>query len=257
MIRRFNYTDRKKISRRSIRIKTNELPHPEIAEVTWDLSEYGFPDSASVFVEATTSGAPAILRFPFGTVAEPSPPSKSKRSLEELPGEACFFDLKVVDSTAQHGLILGIARGVQPFSGDASDGSNRQAMLPVNPVDLDQEVWRVDFGSDRPYLEVNRNIEGIMDIIRADGRFISLVFPAVVRRILIQILIVEQYDEVDAKGDWQGQWLAMACGWHPDQTEPPAEMDEKLDWIEQAALGFAASQRVRDAFESAITGEAK
>jgi hypothetical protein len=260
MIRRFNYTQRRRIPRRAIHLVTATFPRHQLQEVSWQLDKLGFPEDASVYLEATSSGTPAVLRIPWGTVDSGKPPDVDLRSLEELPGENVFFDFKVVDETEDTGRILGLARHIRPRgAGEDEDDTGSSALLPVNPVDLGAEIWRVDFTSGRPFLEVNRAIPGIMDIVRSDMQFFSLVYPEVIRRILLQILIIEDVQEPDASGDWKGQWLAWGCLWHPDATSPPegehdSAVEERLKWIEEVSVGFASQRQTKQLFEEARGG---
>jgi hypothetical protein len=257
MIRRFNYTKRKKIPRHRIHLVTSTAPRHQVQSVSWQLGDLGFADEASVYLEATSSGTPAVVRMPWGTVREGRPPEAHLRSLEDLSGESVFFDFKVVDENQETGLILGLARHVRATGvGDAQDDLGSSALLPVNPVDLGEEIWRIDFASGRPYLEVNKTIPGIMDIVRSDAQFFGLVYPEAVRKILLHILVIEDVREPDPSGDWRGQWLAWGCVWHPDSAQPPqgddgSAREDCLKWTDEVVIGFATERRARQAFEMA------
>src|SRR5207244_5929254 len=66
--------------------------------------------------------------------------------------------------------------------------SNRLPLLPTMLADLGHAVWQLDFSNDQPVLLLNRSIENIHMIARGDDQFLSLVYPAVVQRVLLQIL---------------------------------------------------------------------
>lgn len=257
MIRRFNYTERKRISRRSVHLVTTTSPVHLLKDAAWQLEEFGFPEDAAVYLEGTSSGTPAVVRIPWGTVSAAEPPEAHLRSLDELPGDNVFFDFKVIDETQDAGRILGMARHVRPRGvGEDDDDSGGTSLLPVNPVDLGEEVWRVDFAAGRPYLEVNRAIPGIMDVVRSDARFFSLVYPQVIRQVLLQILVIEDVQEPDSSGDWKGQWLAWGRSCHPDDAPPPegsheAAFDDRLKWVEEVVCGFATQRRPKQLFEEA------
>ena len=257
MIRRFNYTARQRIPRRSIRLVTMASPNHHLKEASWELDGLGFPEEAAVYLEATSSGTPAVLRIPWGTVGAGKPPDAALRSLQELRGDNVFFTFKVVDETQDSGRILGVARHVRPRgAGKDDDDAGSTSLLPVNPVDLGDEVWRIEFTSGLPYLEVNKAIPGIMDIVRSDPQFFSLVYPQVIRRVLLQILIIEDVQDPDESGDWKGQWLAWGCLCHPDGASPPegnheSAFEDRIKWVEEVALGFAVQRRPKQLFEEA------
>ena len=103
MIRRFNYTNRKRIPRRNIHIVIASEPKRELREVSWDLADSGFPPEAAVYLEASSSGSASVIRgLPIGAAfGRHSLPTE--RSLDELSGANIFFDLKVVDETGTRG----------------------------------------------------------------------------------------------------------------------------------------------------------
>ena len=70
MRRRFNYTNRQRINRSDVAftIVEDEEGTPRFYAGI-DLKNYSFPSDASVWVEAYDRNA--LMRFPFGSVAEP------------------------------------------------------------------------------------------------------------------------------------------------------------------------------------------
>ena len=84
MIRRFNYTGRKRIVHQSVQLTVSGSPDRELKEIDWDLSEMGFPDESEVYLEATSSGTPAVVRIFCGTVGSRKLPPATGRSLRGL-----------------------------------------------------------------------------------------------------------------------------------------------------------------------------
>lgn len=248
MIKTYNYTGRKKLPRSAVRIRIDG----DTFSAEWNLDEHPMPASAAVYVEAFTAGSADVLRFPYGTVGTPNPEA-SDRKLGDVSGDSVGFHFKVVDESERVGRLLGVALNIKPL-GDAEEESNQQSILPVNPVDLGDQMWRLTFIHQRPWLEVNNRIPDIMQIVREDRRFFSLVYPAVIREILFRILIVEEWNDPNGSDDdWRVQWLQWGIRWHPDK-ERPAEGDpgdvreELLIWIEQVVNAFCVKHRVRDKF---------
>lgn len=253
MIRRFNYTDRKTIHQKSVRIRIRD---DQTFEASWDLSEYEISAGGLVYIEAVSSGSYQILRFPYGTVGTPDP-AASDRRLGPLAGRNLSFTFKVVDQSSRLGRLLGAAMSIRPLSkGDEESG--QQSLLPFNPADLGQQVWRLSFANNRPWLEANSRIPGIMDMVREDYRFFALVYPAVVRQVLERVLFVEEMDDVDGNaGDWRVQWLRWAVHWHPDNARPPklednGGPDPQFEWIEEVVNGFCDRRQTRDLLVGAL-----
>jgi hypothetical protein len=245
MLRRLNYTGRKKIPQAQVGI-TLRGKEQRTFTVAW--KDLKLPESGVVYVEAYSSGSPTVMRFPWGTVGKPFPPSDPV--LADVTGDTVSFDLKVVDESESVGRLLGICRGIRPRGPDAApdETAGRQSLLPVNPIDLGDEVWRVTFMHDRPWLDVNNRIPGIMDIVRSDARFFALVFPAVIRRVLIHVVIVDEIlTAEDDATDWQSLWLRWGIYWHPDNADPPDGEEDvvgRLSWIDDVAESFCKRHTV-------------
>lgn len=258
MIRRFNYTGRKRIPHGNISLRTQAHPVHCLTDVSWDLSDFKFPSDAAIYVEAMAGGTPGSIRIPLGTVGERSLPDETHRRLDDFAGADVFFNFKVIDERSEAGRILGIARNLRPLQpGTDPSSAGKTPLLPVSPCELGDEVWQLDFKNEKPCLLVNKSIDGIMDTARSDPRFFSLVYPAIVRRVLIQILIVNRFNEIGNGDDWQSQWLAWARLHHQDASAPPeAEPDDNpeefLEWIEQVASGFSKRWTTRARFENSM-----
>jgi hypothetical protein len=253
MQRRFNYTGRKKINRSAIRLTL--LPRndgPQAFDAKIDLGGLDLPEHANVYVEAYHKAS--YMRFQFGRVGEIAAPED--RVLRDIDGGAsALFRVKVVDESGEHGQILAEVDGLSPLNGDDA-AANRLSLLPVVTEDLRQAVWRLNFSNDRPVLVLNRDIENIALIAHGDEHFFSLVYPAVVQRILIEIFQDGDAHDVDGDpDDWHCQWLKFVCQL-PGVTEPPKrgeDDDESLRerqmiWIEKAAVGFCERYQVRDRY---------
>lgn len=237
MRRTFNFTGRRRISRKDVYIHLIEGP-PRHFGIRWSPEALDAPPDARVVVEAFTSGSPSIQRFEWGTVAHPQPPSQ--RSLDFAGGDNIAFNFKVIDVSEKIGRLLAIARNVHPVGDE--DGGTGESLLPVNVCDLEQQVWRVSFEHDAPWLELNKHIDGIKQIARTNEQFFALVYPAVVRRILMQIVIVHGETDPDSDPDsWKCKWLRWARRLHPDGEGPPEnanDSDEQFAWIEEVVGGF-------------------
>lgn len=250
MIKRCNYTGRKKIPQKCIRIRIDR--ETRTFEASWNLSNSNISASGEVYIEAFTSASPDVQRFFYGTVGTPNP-GVTDRRIGMLNSEAIAFNFKVIDNSERYGCLLGIARNIRPV-GDDEDDAGQQSILPINPVNLDQQVWRLNFTHGRPWLEVNNQIPNIMTIAREDRRFFSLVYPAVIRQILTRILIIEEWIDPDGSNDdWRVQWLKWGIHWHPDKErpidgEPEHCREDWLSWIEIVSESFCRQHSACEKF---------
>lgn len=203
MIRRFNYTGRVKIPRSSADISLFKDREGKYFRAKISFEGLSFPPDAKVYIEANYKGV--YQRFAYGTVAHQTEPESTR--LSELPDtELAYFDISVVDETGTTGLLLGKARGIAV----STDGlpNDRTPLLPVNPVDLKNQFWKLSFDSSddgRPILEINKNIPDVFEKARSDISFISLVYPSAFRGVLTKLLEQEDFDMED--GSWVTDWL--------------------------------------------------
>lgn len=255
MIRRLNYTGRKRIARARVTVRL--LPAPEGGwrfDAEFDLTEAGFPTEANVYIEAYN--ATSYMRFAFGTVGAPTPPPDLL--LREItPSPLPKFRLKVVDT--RQGLLLGVADKLVPLRPDESL-EHKQSLLPVEFRDLGERVWRLDL-SDWPVLELNQRIADLAEAARSGDSFLALVYPEVVRRILHEAIVVEEQTdpEFDAS-DWTSLWLRYVCSLPGVEAPPerglgvPAEeaRAEAERWIARAVQAFCRARDARARFERTI-----
>lgn len=231
MIRRFNYTQRRRIEQRRINIELSETDDdtPMSFSAELDLSGMGLPSDALVVVIANRDRS--AMRFNWGTVADSTPPQDC--SLTEIPSNP-IFRVMVLASDGS-GRLLALADRIKP-----KRGSGQESLLWLQEEDLGKEVWRLDFADGNPTMLVNRNIPGISAAVREDEAFRSLVIPEALRAILTRALIVEEYDIDDDEGSWS-EWIGFVQNFY-DEEFPSISDDEdateKTEWIEGAVEAF-------------------
>ncbi len=263
MISRFNYTERQTIRHDMIRVTVDDGP-PRRFSATFNFEGVPLPADGRVYVEALSGGSSTVLRFAFGTVAAVQVPEDT--DLTDLPGETVHFTVKIVDERDEVGKLLALCENIRPRLADETGASGLLSILPVNPTaELGERVWRLTFTT-RPWLDVNNQIPGIMEIARDDRRFFSLVYPEVVRQVLYRTLVRERYLDVQNNDDsWQDQWLRFAIHWHPEHQTPPSvgDLDKMSDeetsslevWIDEVVGRFCEQKFVRLEYMAAVDGE--
>lgn len=249
MIRRFNYTKRKKIvpSRVPVTLSLEGDGHYAF-DVQVNLRGLNLPKDAKVFLEAYH--AFSFMRFPLGEAGNITVPER-RRLVEADRGAIPLFRLKVVEAGGS-GKLLGLADKIVPQL--SSDETTAQVdLLPVEFYDLGDEVWQLSLTGDRPVLMLNKKIPHIREISSADPLFISLVFPEVVRKILSRIIVEDdntdpRYDE----SDWSSQWLRFVLKLPGIDLPPsgggPLVREEKKDWIETVVRAFCNRWRTKEEF---------
>lgn len=116
MIRRMNYTGRKRISRSRVTVRLLPAAGGGWAfDADFDLFDYEFPRESSVFVEAYN--ATSYMRFAFGTVGAICSPADT-RLVEITACPLPRFRVKIVDMRTRFGLLLGVADKLIPLRPD-------------------------------------------------------------------------------------------------------------------------------------------
>ncbi len=242
MIRRYNYTGRKKLNRADAQVLIDNGPLRFQAALK--LGEYGLPADAKVFVEAYRQTN--WMRFDFGTVAATKTPND--RQLTEFDTqEGILFRVKVTAATTPEGRLLAEADQISPIHQAGEEA--RDPLLAIKPEDLGEEVFRVDYEDGPPILKVNNRFGDWRALVRHPA-FACFALPQVLREILTRVLWVEEYYDTEDESDWQARWLRFAS-LIPGSSEPPESKDEKdrFDyWINDAVAAFARMHGMKNRF---------
>jgi len=257
MITNLNYTGRRKILRSAIRIALSEDGGGHrVFDANVDLDGLDLPDSARLYVEAYYKSS--YMRFDLGTVAGRRNLTDDERRLTEVDaGDIVYFRVKVVDETSSFGRILADADKIAPETAKV----RQIPLLPVQPYDLDELAWRVDFDTGQPVLWVNNRISPrIMDMVKVDPVWHSLVFPAAIREVLSRIFFVEDRDDPWSDDDSYALWLRWGSdliGSSPplsDSDEDEGALDtEKRDWIDQVVVAFSTQIHASDKYRRSLS----
>lgn len=240
MRRRFNYTNRQRIKRSDLAftiVENEDGTHKFYASI--DLNNYDFPLDASVWVEAYDRNA--LMRFPFGSVAEPK--SKYSTTLTDFSGtDSYYFRVKVVDKLHSSRLFA-VADSVSPVRRDEDETA--KSLLRVTTRDLDSVPWKLEYQvADHPILVINNRIDAGTSLARSNHFFQALVLPAILEQILRRILLEDEYApaaEPDNDDMWKEGWLEFA-GHLPGNSVLPVDHEispeDRQRWIAAARDGF-------------------
>lgn len=241
MIRKFNYTGRKRIPQKLVRIHKFSNGQTNYFTASLALQNLGFPEHARIYVEAYL--AANFVRFPFGTVSRPVTPADS--SLDDLPGtDDISFRVKVVDESSNMGRIIAQADNIR--ANNDIDSGQKESILPVKYANIKHQIWKVEFDQDfpGPVLIFNNedNFPGIRTKMKDDPHFFSLIYPTAIRIVLSKI-IEEGYLERDSD-EWYSRWIQFTedvLGVSPTPSKDSPEVD---NWIDEVVNSFCLKHRV-------------
>jgi hypothetical protein len=243
MIRRFNYTGRRRLPAEQIdlRLHRNEGGMDFDVQIT-GLDTLGFPGSARVFVEAYHQAT--YMRFDLGTVASiQTPPERSLSAFYD--GSPVNFRVKVVDTSTEAGRILAVADRLHPVRHDDDP------LLPVRMVGgMEQEMWRVIWDATGPVLELNQEYPGIKETLLKKHTFRSLLIPEVLRTVISRILS-EEMDRDEEYGERAKLWLKFVATFHSEQEPQDREPAIVDAWVNNAMRAFCTRHRFFDAWKTA------
>lgn len=239
MLRKLNFTERGKVPRSQVHFRLRREADDVLAfDPAISFEGLEVPPDARVYIEAWHRTS--FMRFDCGSVAAPAVPAD--RRLTGIDGNSIRFRIKIVDAKLHR--ILAIADDIR-VTERAPEPGDRTPLLPVQFTDaLDQQPWRISFEPDTPVLELNNRIDGIERLARDDAFFFALVYPAAVRMILTQILLVDGHDVFEDSSEWWSLWIRWAS--RHTSAPPPADSDDAPGWIDEVVASFSAQHRLVD-----------
>jgi hypothetical protein len=253
MIRRLNYTGRKRILNQHAQIYVRTDDGSASFDANINLNDYALPSDAKVYVEAYRQTS--WMRFDFGTVSGLVAPA-DRRLTQFESYEDILFRVRVVSAATPHGKLIAEADRIRLRNPQEQESSQRP-LLPVISKSLQGLISRIDF-EDRPRLEINTAVGNWRDLA-VNPAFRSMVLSYAVKEILTRILVVEElFDtETDDQDDWRAQWLRYASSL-PGVGNLPADgsdQDSVDEWIDSAVSAFGRKHGVVDWFNTFWQGE--
>jgi hypothetical protein len=248
MIRKINFTGRKKIKRTNVRVDIlRDAEGRRFFNLHVDLTDLRLPANAHIYAEAYHRTA--YQRYDFGNLSNQKSPED--RRLNRFSGSTIpLFRVKVVDRTSAHGRILAALDKIRPESVD-SEPAGSHSLLFVEYDDLGNKIWQLDLDGDWPVLKLNQKVDEISLVASSDHRFFALVYPEVFRQVLTKIVIEDEHTDSDCDDDWPSLWLKLARQL-PGMGDPPASKGEQESWIDNATEAFSAKFDVLAKFNQAL-----
>ena len=252
--RRINSTGRKRIQRDRVDIRLHPLKpdEPLSASASLKLDGLGFPQDASVIIEAYRGSAG--MRFDCGTIGKLQIPEVLHLNEVDRTG-GVLFRLKIVDGDGGTGKILGSADRLRPAGNEDLEG--RRSIFPIREGELGDEVWRVivdDEGG--PVLMLNYRIIGFKHRILETPLLKGIILPAAFR-IVLETLAANPVPDEDDEEDWRSLWLRyLKEQFSIDEDVSSQTEDEKQKWVDNTVQTFCQKYGFIDGIRAMSEGGA-
>jgi hypothetical protein len=244
MIRRINHTGRRRILRENVSIVVDDRRKPATFTAQLALDGFKFNSDARVVVEAYRGSGGLWTGYDWGRVSSlRKPPSATLDGFESVEG--LLFRVRVIAVHEPH-KILGEADKI-PFAMVGEAPTKKIPLIKTRSADLGDLVWDVDFDVEPPELRVNKSL-GNWQVVAHDKAFRALVYPAVLREVLVRILIVEEWSGDSDAGDWRAKWIKFGRKLAPGYGDPFSDENEMWEFIDAAVHAVAREVRAAESF---------
>lgn len=258
MIRKLNYTQRKKILVKHARFSTvREKANQHHVNMSLALQDYidDLPGDAVVFIEAYTRTK--VERFKVANLNECGEILSQSYMLSEFSDievENLHFRVKIVDESDNVGRILAIADRL-PRTSSLEQNENTKSILGVDYQDMGDRLWKLDLERNIPYLVINNQLVNPKDLVKNNDLFFATVYPEVIRQILADIFLAEDSDEdysdCDDPDDWRYLWSCFARN-ITGIIKVPKDIQERKEWIDDCIRAFCSKHRLLKRAEQAL-----
>lgn len=242
MLKRINYTDRRRIPRSQIAVKVDPT---DPASFTIDLPAdlLSNPEAEVAYVDITSAGSSEVLRHKL--VWNGNGFGRGPYPLGRISWKKAIFDVKVVEVVGDDpGRILRRASRIKAVGagGDPNDGATHQLLATIREP-LGEQVWGLRFG-ESVTLVLNDSLSMSDELFLGNQAFASLVFPEICRRALDWAVVTEGVTPGDLTAEDTNAaalWIRFATEIAPDAQCPltpvggwsPQNRSDLDDWIDE------------------------
>jgi len=260
MLKRINYTDRRRIPRSQVSVKVDPT---DPASFTIDLPAdlLTDPHSQVAYVDITSAGSSEVLRH--SLACNGSGLNRGPYPLGRISWKKAIFDVKVVETVGDDpGRILRRAARIKAVGAgsDSDDGATHQLLATIREP-LDEQVWTLRFG-EPVTLVINDALAMTEEQFVATQAFASLVFPEICRRAVEWAVLTEGVQPEDLTADdtrAAALWVQFALETAPDTSCPaappggwkPTDRADLDEWIDAVVAALCRRHRLRSSLVAA------
>lgn len=131
------------------------------------------------------------------------------------------------------------------------DDSQGESLLPMEPANLGEVLWRFENRSDGPVLLFNQEVFPTAGVASAFPTFRPLVMPAALGEVCR--ILAEQPNVFDDETDPLFGWGPWIDDLGVDRIESDADESEKGAWVDDVVQAFAARHKFATQFKRSMT----
>ncbi len=260
MLKRINYTDRRRIPRSQIAVKVDPT---DPASFTIDLPAdlVSNPDAEVAYIDVTSAGSSEVLRHTIPWNGNGF--SRGPYPLGRISWKKAIFDVKVVEKSGDDpGRILRRASRIKATGagGHPDDGASHQLLATIREP-LGEQVWALRLG-ESVTLVLNDSLAMDDEQFLGNQAFASLVFPEICRRALDWAVVTEGVAPGDLTPDDTNPaalWVRFAAEVAPDAQCPvtpvggwsPQNRSDLDDWIDDVVACLCRRHKLCSALAAA------
>lgn len=237
MIRRFNYTGRRKILTSDFECKIQHREN-ESSMLFFHFEDdflTGFPPHTEIVLEIYKG--PKSERINLGSATSFN--NDFSQALDNWDSATNILGrIKIISLVDRKRKLLAWAHQFRPVEID-STGRSTKSILPVEAKNLGSEVWRLELNDPTsPVLFVNSQISDVREvtsIVENDADFSALVFPDILRKIL-DVNYIKSDDPPEEDFEWAVFAEKLGAG-APPEDDDDDKTEHKL-WIDRAVHHF-------------------
>lgn len=257
MIRKFNFTGRKRIGVKHLQINLIKERGKNYFDASIEsLDNLDIKSESKLVLEAFDRGS--YQRFDWGTVGRPAAPNPEDRQLTDIQEvEMVNFRLRAIDDNKSIGKILATTKNIRVWAEEVED-TRKASLLPVTLGKIDDAIWEINFEIEDdadPELILNDKFDkvDIKEMLRTDAFFTTLIYPSVLNMILTQIIMINNTRTDDGYG-WESRWLKFTLRL-PGVDQIPEDGNERKDreWIKNAVNMFCRMHSMIDILKPQVS----
>lgn len=190
MKRTVNHTGRLRIELERLKSNPKLVGVEKRLELSWELDGLGLADSDEVIAEVSSLGS--MQRYVLGTVSSTSKSDEIVIS-NDITGGTVSLTLFTVDNTQPIRKITATSSEMPIIF--QSTASRRNALMNVELVDDLKTLWRVDYSTKSPILQIC-NRDSCYSSLSSQKIFLNAILPEVVKDVAFSILTsINEIDE--------------------------------------------------------------